>query len=153
VFIFMGLLMVVATYYVQTTALSPRAFLAGLPVACLVTAILVVNDLRDIDEDRQTGKITPVSRFGAKFGRGTFVLLVVGAYLSVLLWAVVRPAVFPIGLVLLALPQAYATTRLISGGDSRLALNQALRSSSTLHLQFGILLTLGLAISRFIDGR
>ena len=84
-----------------------------MPVACLVTAILVVNDLRDIEEDRQTGKITPVSRFGVRFGLGSFVLLVAGAYVSVLLWVVVRPAVFPMLLVLLALPQAYATTRLI----------------------------------------
>ena len=153
VFIFMGLLMVMATYYVQTTALTPQAFLAGLPVACLVTAILVVNDLRDIEEDRRTGKITPVSRFGVRFGLGSFVLLVAGAYISVLLWAVVRPAVFPLLLVLLALPQAYATTRLIGSGGTRITLNQALRGSSQLHLQFGVLLALGLVISRFTDVR
>ena len=63
VFVFMGLLMVMATYYVQTVTLTGQALLAALPVACLVTAILVVNDLRDIEEDRQTGKITPVSQF------------------------------------------------------------------------------------------
>jgi 1,4-dihydroxy-2-naphthoate octaprenyltransferase len=148
VFIFMGLLMVTATYYVQTAALTSQALLAGLPVACLVTAILVVNDLRDIEEDRQTGKITPVSRFGAKFGLWAFILLVAGAYVSVLLWAVARPTFCPILLVLLALPQAYATTRLIASGESRLTLNQALRSSSQLHLQFGILLALGLVMSR-----
>src|SRR5215813_3809730 len=85
VFIFMGLLMVMATYYVQTTTLTRQALVAALPVACLVTAILVVNDLRDIDEDRQTGKVTPASRFGARFGLGVFLLLVVGAYSSVLL--------------------------------------------------------------------
>jgi 1,4-dihydroxy-2-naphthoate octaprenyltransferase len=153
VFVFMGLLMVVATYYVQTTSLTGQAFLAALPVACLVTAILVVNDLRDVDEDRQMGKSTPVSRFGMPFGVRTFIVLVAGAYGSVLLWVVARPAAFPLLLVLLALPQAYATTRLIRSSDSRTALNQALRGSAQLHLQFGVLLALGLVLSRAIATR
>jgi 1,4-dihydroxy-2-naphthoate octaprenyltransferase len=153
VFIFMGLLMVVATYYVQTDTLTAPAFLAGVPVACLVTAILVVNDLRDIEEDRQTGKTTPVSRFGPRFGLWSFVLLVAGAYVSLLLWLVIQPSVFPILLALLALPQASATLRLIIRGDSRISLNQALRASSQLHLQFGVLLALGLAVSRLLSVR
>ena len=153
VFIFMGLLMVMATYYVQTTTLTSQALLAALPVACLVTSILVVNDLRDIDEDRQTGKITPISRFGARFGLRTYLLLVAGAYLSVLIWVMVKPAVFPMLLVLLALPQVYTTTRLLRFGGTRTTLNQALRSSARLHLQFGVLLALGLVLSRLIAGR
>jgi 1,4-dihydroxy-2-naphthoate polyprenyltransferase len=153
VFIFMGLLMVMATYYVQTATLTGQALLAALPVACLVTAILVVNDLRDIEEDRQTGKTTPVSRFGAGFGLGTFVLLVAGAYVSVVLWVIARPAFFPMLLVLLALPQAYSTTRLIRSGGTRTTMNQALRGSAQLHLQFGVLLALGLVISRLITHR
>jgi 1,4-dihydroxy-2-naphthoate octaprenyltransferase len=153
VFIFMGFLMVMATYYVQTTTLTSQALLAALPVACLVTSILVVNDLRDIDEDRQTGKITPISRFGARFGLRTYLLLVAGAYLSVLIWVMVKPAVFPMLLVLLALPQAYTTTRLLRFGGTRATLNQALRSSARLHLQFGVLLALGLVLSRLIAGR
>jgi 1,4-dihydroxy-2-naphthoate polyprenyltransferase len=151
VFIFMGLLMVMATYYVQTATLTSQSLLAALPVACLVTAILVVNDLRDIDEDRQMGKITPVSRFGAGFGLLAFLLLVAGAYGIVLLWVVARPALFPLLLVLLALPKVGSTTRLIRSGDVRATLNQALRRSAQLHLQFGILLALGLVISRLLS--
>jgi 1,4-dihydroxy-2-naphthoate octaprenyltransferase len=151
VFVFMGLFMVMATYYVQTATLTIQALLAALPVACLVTGILVVNDLRDIDEDRQMGKITPVSRFGAGFGLLAFLLLVAGAYASVLLWVMVRPALFPLLLVLLALPKAGSTTRLIRSGDTRASLNQALRRSAHLHLQFGVLLALGLVISRLLS--
>jgi 1,4-dihydroxy-2-naphthoate polyprenyltransferase len=150
VFVFMGLLMVMATYFVQTATLTSQALLAALPVACLVTAILVVNDVRDVDEDRQSGKITPVSRFGAEFGLGTFLVLVIGAYVSVLLWVIANPALFPILLVLLALPKAMVTTRLIRSGDTRATLNQALRGSAQLHLQFGLSLATGLVISRFI---
>jgi 1,4-dihydroxy-2-naphthoate octaprenyltransferase len=153
VFVFMGLLMVMATYYVQTATLTIQALLVALPVACLVTGILVVNDLRDIDEDRQAGKITPVSRFGRGFGLGTFLLLVSGAYVSVLLWVVTNPALFPLLVVLLALPKAVATTRLIRDGDTRATLNQALRGSAQLHWQFGVLIALGLVISRLVPVR
>jgi 1,4-dihydroxy-2-naphthoate polyprenyltransferase len=153
VFVFMGLLMVMATYYVQTNTLTRHALLAALPVACLVTAILVANDLRDIDEDRQVGKVTPVSRFGRRFGLQTFLLLVAGAHVSVLLWVVARPALFPVLLVLLALPKALTTMCLIKSSDRRATLNQALRGSAQLHLQFGVLLALGLVISRLISGR
>jgi 1,4-dihydroxy-2-naphthoate polyprenyltransferase len=152
VFVFMGLLMVMATYYVQTTSLTREALLAAIPVACLVTAILVVNDIRDIDEDRQTGKITPVSRLGQGFGLGMFLVLVVGAYVVVLLWVVVRPHFLPLLLVLLALPKAVATARLITVGDTRAMLNHALRGSAQLHLQFGMLLALGLVISGLVSG-
>jgi 1,4-dihydroxy-2-naphthoate octaprenyltransferase len=151
VFVFMGLLMVMATYYVQTATLTSQTLLAALPVACLVTGILVVNDLRDVDEDRQVGKITPVSRFGAEFGLGAFLLLVVGAYISVLVWVVGRPALFPLLLVLLALPKAASTTRLIQVGGTRASVNQALRGSAQLHMQFGVLLALGLVISRLLS--
>jgi 1,4-dihydroxy-2-naphthoate octaprenyltransferase len=150
VFVFMGLLMVMATYYVQTGTLSRGALLAALPVACLVTAILVVNDLRDIDEDRQAGKVTSVSHFGPGFGIGLFVLLVAGAYISVLPWVVAGASFLPVLLVLLALPKAVATTRLIKSGGTRATLNQALRGAAQLHLQFGVLLALGLVLSGLV---
>jgi 1,4-dihydroxy-2-naphthoate polyprenyltransferase len=152
VFVFMGLLMVMATYYVQTVTLSREALLAAVPVGCLVTAILVVNDIRDIDEDRQAGKVTPVSYLGQGFGVWMFLALVVVAYLVVLLWVVVSPSFLPLLLVLLTLPKAVATTRLIKFGDTRAMLNQALRGSAQLHLQFGILLALGLVMSGVISG-
>jgi 1,4-dihydroxy-2-naphthoate octaprenyltransferase len=152
VFIFMGLLMVMATYYVQTASLAREALLAAVPVACLVTAILVVNDIRDIDEDRQMGKVTPVSRLGQKFGVGMFLLLLGVAYITVLFWITLSPNFLPLLLVLLAVPKAVATTRLITYGDTRATLNQALRASAQLHLQFGVLLALGLVISAIVAG-
>jgi 1,4-dihydroxy-2-naphthoate octaprenyltransferase len=150
VFVFMGLLMVTATYYVQTATLSGQAVLASLPVACLVTAILVVNDLRDIEEDRQAGKVTAVSRYGTGFGLGLFVALVAGAYLSVVGWAVVRPRLLPILLVGFALPKGLATIYLIRADVTRATRNQALRGAAQLHLQFGVLLALGLLLGRLI---
>jgi 1,4-dihydroxy-2-naphthoate octaprenyltransferase len=150
VFVFMGLLMVMATYYVQTAALTSEALVASLPVACLVTAILVVNDLRDLEEDRQAGKTTPITLFGRGFGVVFFLLLVAGAYLSVFLWVSAKPSLLPLLLVVGALPKLRATARLLAAGDDRTALNESLRGAAQLHLQFGILLAVGLLVSRFL---
>jgi 1,4-dihydroxy-2-naphthoate polyprenyltransferase len=150
VFVFMGVLMVTASYYVQALTLTWGALLASWPVACLVTGILVVNDLRDVDEDRGAGKITPVSRFGRRFGVALFIALMAGAYASVLLWVIARPRLVPLLLVAAALPQGIVTIRRIAGSADRATLNQALRGSAQLHLQFGGLLALGLVLSRFI---
>lgn len=150
VFVFMGLLMVMATYYVQTAALTSEALVASLPVACLVTAILVANDLRDLEEDRQAGKTTPITLFGRGFGVVFFLLLVAGAYLSVFLWVSAKPSLLPLLLVVGALPKLRATARLLAAGDDRTALDESLRGAAQLHLQFGILLAVGLLVSRFL---
>jgi len=150
VFVFMGLLMVMATYYVQTIALTPEALVASLPVACLVTAILVANDLRDLEEDRLAGKTTPVTRFGRGFGVVLFLLLVAAAYLCVFVWVSVQPSLLPLLLVVLTLPKVRSTARLLTTRSDRTALNAGLRGSAQLHLQFGILLAVGLLLSRFV---
>ena len=57
-FVCFGLLAVIGTAYLESHTVTPLMILASIPVGCLVTAILVVNNLRDIDSDRQVGKKT-----------------------------------------------------------------------------------------------
>ena len=64
VFIFFGLVAVCGTYYVQTLKLTATVLLMGADVGLLITAILVVNNLRDISTDNKTGKRTLAVRLG-----------------------------------------------------------------------------------------
>ena len=66
VFIFFGVVAVVGSAYLQTLTITPLAVWASFPVGLLVTAILVVNNLRDIDTDRQVGKKTLAVRLGRR---------------------------------------------------------------------------------------
>src|SRR5579885_1079359 len=66
VFVFFGLVAVLGTFYLQAGTVNGAALIASLPVAMLVTAILVVNNLRDIDTDRAAGKHTLAVRFGRR---------------------------------------------------------------------------------------
>ena len=65
-FIFFGLVAVCGTYYVQALTVSPAAIWTAVPIGLLATAILVVNNLRDIQTDRAAGKKTLAVRFGRR---------------------------------------------------------------------------------------
>ena len=80
VFFFMGPLMVVAAYYVQTQELAWAPFWGSMPVAFLVTAILHCNNLRDVNEDREIGKRTFVTMLGPRAGRVIYVGFLLASY-------------------------------------------------------------------------
>src|SRR5579859_2431520 len=83
-FIFFGVLAVVGTAYLQRPEITPLVLWATIPVGCLVTAILIVNNLRDIDTDRQTGKMTLAARLGRAGTRVEYAACVAVAYAVVL---------------------------------------------------------------------
>jgi 1,4-dihydroxy-2-naphthoate octaprenyltransferase len=116
------------------------------PVGCLVTAILVVNNLRDAEEDRHSGKRTLVALWGHQRVAWLFCLLVLVAFgtLPILTLSGVLPWV---GLLpfLLVLPQSWQLARLVRQGTERAVLHQALRGTAQLHLRFGLVLTLAVS--------
>lgn len=87
VFIFFGLIAVVGTYYAQAHAAPPLVWLAALPMGALVTAILVVNNVRDADTDRRAGKRTLAVVLGRSGARIEYLVLLVLAYaIPLILW-------------------------------------------------------------------
>jgi 1,4-dihydroxy-2-naphthoate octaprenyltransferase len=143
VFLFFGLVAVLGSTYLQTGALSPTAFAAALPVGCTVTAILVVNNLRDIETDRQAGKRTLAVRLGAPLTRGQYALLVLlpyGLVSGFAAWGVFPPACW---LAWLTLPLAVSLLRTVLRGTQGQALNAVLKGTGQLHLFFGSVLASG----------
>ena len=80
VFVFFGLVAVGGTYYVQGLAWPPDAWLAGVGLGALSTAILVVNNLRDIPTDLRVGKRTLAVRIGPSASKGEYALLLLVAF-------------------------------------------------------------------------
>jgi 1,4-dihydroxy-2-naphthoate octaprenyltransferase len=145
VFIFFGLVAVTATTYLHTGLWSLAAFVNSLPVAMLVTAIIVVNNLRDADTDRMAGKHTLAVLFGKRFARIEYATLVLGAYLLL-------PVSWQLGLApawallpWLTLPLALPLVRTMLR-DEGPVLNKALKGTGQLHLLFGVLFAMGLAL-------
>lgn len=143
VFVFMGLLMVCASYYVQTERLAWPAVYAALPVGLLVANILHANNLRDIENDRARGKVTIASLTGRPLADYMLVALTVSAYVCVALAVLLASQTAATLLVLLTLPAAWSLLRTLRLREAR-ELNALVRGAALLHLRFGLLLSLGL---------
>jgi 1,4-dihydroxy-2-naphthoate octaprenyltransferase len=138
VFAFFGLVAVAGTAYVQTTHLTWLAVAAAIPVGWLVTAILVVNNLRDIETDRQAGKRTLAVRLGQRATRREYALLVGGAYLLLPLYWMAGVLSVWWWLPWLTLPLAVPLIRRVAR-ESGPALNAALADTARLQLLYSVL--------------
>ena len=148
VFIFFGLVAVCGTYYVQALTVSPAVIWVAVPVGLLATAILVVNNLRDIETDRTAGKKTLAVRLGVRGAQIEYLLLLGMSYaVPPLMWltGVSKPWVM---LAWLSLLLVKPLIHLMMNEKGR-PLNQALAGTARLELVYGFLLSSGLIIGRF----
>ncbi len=146
VFIFFGLVAVCGTYYVQALNLTPLVWLMGVIEGLLITAILVVNNLRDIQSDRQTGKRTLAVIIGKRGSKVEYVLLLAGAYaIPIILWLSGWMSAW-VMLPLISLPTALSLMHLIWKNPADPILNQALAKTAKLALIYSLLLSIGLIL-------
>lgn len=144
VFVFFGIAAVTGTHYVQALAWSTDALVAALPMGAISTAILVVNNYRDIDTDRGAAKRTLAVRMGRAATRIEYVVLLALAYLvpvaQVLAGGIAR---LPLLLALGSLPLAVPLVRTIYTVTDGPRLNAALGGTGRLLALFAILYSLG----------
>jgi len=145
VMVFFGFVAVCGTAYVQMHAVPLLAVVAAIPVGALATAMLVVNNLRDVETDRLAGKRTLVVRFGRSQALVQYPLMLVLAYGSALALALL-PGGGPGALLpLLTLPLAWRLAAQVRSREGS-PLNDTLAGTAKLLLLFGALLALGLAL-------
>ena len=159
VFVFFGLIAVTGTYYVQAAALFGEAFplwipegtvtlaavVASLPVAALSTNILVVNNVRDREEDAATGKRTLAVRFGYRFSRVQYLGLLALAYATPF-WFYANGTGLAVLLPLSTIPLAARVARTVLTETAGDALNPALESTGKLLAAYAVAFAVGLAV-------
>ena len=143
VVLFFGLVAVCGTVYVQALQVPVAAWWSGLAVGALATAILVTNNLRDLEGDALAGKRTLAVRFGPRFARLEYAALLLAAHLATLP-LVLRLGPWPL-LSWLALPLAVTVLRSVWRGEGA-ALNASLAATARLLLVFGVLLSVGIVL-------
>lgn len=146
VFTFFGLVAVTGSYYVQRISLEWEAVALAVPVGLLASAILVVNNVRDLDTDRQAGKRTLAVRLGRERTRRLFAAMIALAYLTALvpwLFGSLGPWVV---LVFLTLPVAIPLVKTVSTHSDGPTLNEALARTGLLEFGFCVLLSAGVLI-------
>jgi 1,4-dihydroxy-2-naphthoate octaprenyltransferase len=147
VFLFFGIVAVSGSYYVQVQSLPWEAFVCAVPVGLLASAILVVNNVRDLETDRRAGKRTLAVRLGRERTRILYVAMLAGAF-------IVAPLPWPLGsmecwllLPWVAIPLALAVTKVVRSRVDGPSLNGALAKTGALQLAFCVLYSAGILAS------
>jgi len=147
VFLFFGVVAVAGSYFAQTEELAWEALVLAVPVGLLASAILVVNNVRDLETDRRAGKRTLAVRLGRERVRGLFVAMIAGAFASAplpWLFGSLSPWLL---LCWLALPLALPLVGVVRTRTDGPSLNRALAGTGRLQLAFCALLSAGLLAS------
>jgi 1,4-dihydroxy-2-naphthoate octaprenyltransferase len=146
-FLFFGVIAVTGTTYIFTHEFTLLSFIASLPVALLVTAIIVVNNLRDIPTDAAVGKRTFAVMIGDRNTRYEYTICMLGAYLFPIALAALSGSSGWWWLPFCTLPRALQLTRTVLRGQAGPVLNKTLGQTAQLHLWFGIALSLSILLS------
>ena len=145
VFVFFGVVATVGARYVHDMTAPLDAWMLAIPIGCLVTAVLVANNVRDIDTDRATGKNTLAVYLGRDRTRALFAGLVWGAFVAILVFGVFEwtPRLTLLGLM--AAPLGVPIVQTIHRETRGPPLIGALKGIARLHLLVGVLLAVGAA--------
>jgi len=145
VFIFFGIIGTMGTFYLHTKEISLLSFFVSIPVGALITNILVVNNYRDIEEDREANKKTLAVLMGRFFTRWQFILLMTLSYLTTILlhlhfnyslWILLPITTTPIAIILVKMLYTL-------NGEQ---LNKTLEISAKFAGLFGLLFSIGLIL-------
>jgi 1,4-dihydroxy-2-naphthoate octaprenyltransferase len=148
VFLFFGIVAVAGSFFVQVKHLDWEAFALAVPVGLLAAAILVVNNVRDIETDRRAGKLTLAVRLGRSRTRALFAAMIYISYLLAPVTWLFGPLSAWLMITWLTLPIAAGIVRQVRNRVDGPSLNQALAQTGMLQLAFCTLLSAGLLLSR-----
>jgi 1,4-dihydroxy-2-naphthoate polyprenyltransferase len=147
VFLFFGIVAVAGSFFVQTETLVWEAFALAVPVGLLASAVLVVNNVRDLETDRRAGKRTLAVRLGRERTRTLYAAMVYGAILlSPVTW-IFGPLKPWLLLPFLAIPLAAPVVRAVRTRTDGPSLNEALARTGQLELVYCVLLCAGILLS------
>ncbi|MBO4822928.1 MAG: 1,4-dihydroxy-2-naphthoate octaprenyltransferase [Prevotella sp.] len=145
VLVFFGLVPVCATFYLQRGTVTTEALTASLACGLVIDTLLVVNNYRDRDNDKRTGKTTLVVRIGPKSSEWLFLMLgVVACAMGVCFWLAGRPWAFVLPLGYLAL-HVFTWRRMVAINTGE-RLNGILGENARNMFVYGLLTTIGLIL-------
>jgi 1,4-dihydroxy-2-naphthoate octaprenyltransferase len=146
VFLFFGVIATVGSRYVHDMTAPKAAWLLSIPIGLLAAAILVINNYRDIDTDRDAGKRTLAVIIGPDRTRQLFIALTMGAMVLIAVFAATGLTPLPTAFAALVAPYAMGPIRIMYRKSDGPSLIRALKMTAQLHLWTGLVLAAGLLI-------
>ena len=145
VFMFFGVVGTMGTYFIQVKEFSVLSFLTSIPVGALITNILVVNNFRDIEEDKAAGKKTLAVILGRNFARYQFIILTISSFLIPAALFFIYNFHFWIFLPYLTIPIAFKLVTMLYTLEG-FQLNKTLELTAKFSALFGLLFAAGLTL-------
>lgn len=144
--LFMGLIIVLISFYIQTGTVTMTSVLLAVPIAILVAGILMANNIRDLDGDKEKGRRT----LAILLGRKRAVAFLTGMFAVAYIW-IVGLMLFRVEsawllIVFFSLPKAFQAAKLFKGKTQSIQLMPAMKATAQMHTLFGMLLSLGLIL-------
>jgi 1,4-dihydroxy-2-naphthoate octaprenyltransferase len=151
IFLAFGPLITWGTYYVMSGLLTWEAFILGIPLGLLITAVIWINQFPDYEADRDAGKINCVVRLGRDRSRFIYSLLMLGPYAVVLLWVLTRNDAWPYLAVILTIPLAWKAIKILSAHyETYDEIIPAQFLTIQTHLALGLVLTAALVFQKLV---
>lgn len=152
IFLLFGVLMVWGAWYVQTATFSWTPVIISIPVSLLVTAIVHANNLRDIQADQKVGIKTLSIELSQRASSTFYCILVALAYVSLAVMVPLGFVKWYVFLALLSLPAAFKVVGVVRSSAKkpveRLMIADVL--TAQLHMQFGLLFTVGILLDKWL---
>jgi len=146
VFVFFGLVATVGTAYIQIGFVEVNSVLGGIAAGCFAAAVLMVNNIRDIETDTASSKKTLAVRMGAKWAKKLFIFMIWFPFVILFYFTLLYPASF---LAYAAIFMVAPTTLIVLTAKTAKELILVLKLTSFASLAYALLLTLGLVVVFF----
>ncbi|MFZ3589303.1 1,4-dihydroxy-2-naphthoate polyprenyltransferase [Bacillus sp. DJP31] len=148
--LFMGNIIILLSYFVQTNAVTLESVLVSMPISILVGAILLANNIRDLDGDKENGRNTLAIIVGRKKAIQVLAFMFFVSYLWIIVLILLNMASPWLLLVLLSIPKPIQATKGFIGKTIPLQMMPAMKATAQTNTLFGLLLSIGLVLAYFI---
>lgn len=146
----MGLIIVLISFYIQTGTITTESVLISIPITILIGGIMLANNIRDLDGDKEKGRQT----LAILLGRPKAIMLLGAMFTFSYVWItaliIVGVASLWLLFVFLSVPKAIQATRLFRGKTLSIQMMPAMKATGQVNTLFGVLLTLGLILENWL---
>lgn len=147
---FMGVLIILISFYIQTGMVTSTSVLISIPISILVGAILLSNNIRDLDGDKENGRKTLAILLGRKRAIYFLAGMFITSYLWVFMLIILKIASPWLAIVLLSVPKSYKATKGFIGKSKPIQMMPAMKATAQTNTIFGFLLSIGLFLAYFL---
>ncbi|MCA0986457.1 1,4-dihydroxy-2-naphthoate polyprenyltransferase [Guptibacillus algicola] len=148
--LFMGLILVLLSFYVQAEVITLDSVLLSLPISILVGGILMANNIRDRIGDQEKGRKTLAILLGHEKAVLSLEWMFIFSFLWIVIMIITIDASLWLLLVLLSLPKAFKAIKLFDGKTEAVQMMPAMKATAQMHTQFGLLMSIGLLLAYVI---